>query len=116
MGLSCGCEFEYGDYDVWWMDHSEFKRMGYRHTNRKRCCSCGDIIGVLEDVIEFYMYRMPTSEIEENIYYEGVPTASKWLCEDCSGLYSSLEELGYCVDIWEPLSNQVEEYNLMRRE
>lgn len=116
MGLSCSCEFDYGDFDKWWMDHSNFQRMGYRFTSRKRCCSCNSVIDVLDDVIEFYMYRMPTSEIEENIYHEGVPTPSKWMCEDCSGLYLALEELGYCVDIWEPMADQIAEYNEIRGE
>ena len=88
--------------------------MGYRFENRKRCCSCGDIICVLDDILEFYMYRLPKSDIEENIYHEGVPISNKFMCEECSGLYLALSELGYCVDIWEPMVDQVEQHNNMR--
>ena len=116
MSLSCECSFDTGDFDLWWHGHSAFKLMGYRFTNRKRCCSCTNLINVNEDVLEFYMYRRTEGFIEESIYGDEKNIASKFMCEDCSGLFLALDELGYCVDIWEPMPDQIAEYNLIRLE
>ena len=117
MELSCSCDFDSWGHDEWWSDCSGFQRMGYRFATRKRCCSCKSLINVTEDVIEFYQYRATRGGIEEQIYdeSEGVPVASSFMCETCSGLYLALDELGYgCLDITEPMVDYIAEYNQIR--
>ena len=117
MSLLCGCDFSPEDFDLWWEDFSNLKPMG-AVTRRKRCCSCEDLINVTEDVIEFYWYRNPRNDIEERIHGdERVPLASTFMCEECSGLYLALNELGYgCLDINQPMKDYVYEHNQMRED
>ncbi|GAG09061.1 unnamed protein product, partial [marine sediment metagenome] len=105
--------YDTSDYDGrFWMDHSSFKPM--KISRRKRCCSCKDLIKINTDTIEFYYYRSTTSDVEERIYGETKPLASSFMCEECSGLYLALEEVGYgCLDIEQPMKDYVAEYNDM---
>lgn len=117
MSLSCSCgDIDPSDYDWCWVDHSNFKLMGLRD-RRKRCCSCNELINSIDEVIEFYRRRATKNDIEENIYGEEVPLASSFMCEECSGLYLALDELGYgCLDISQPMKDYIVEYNEMREQ
>ena len=115
MSLSCSCDFDPDGYQWFWMDHGDFK--AFTGNRRKRCCSCQSLIEIGEDSIEFFRYRNPRTDIEERIYGEGdfVPLASHFMCEECSGLYLALDELGYgCLDIGTPMKEYIAEYNDMR--
>ena len=118
MSLSCSCDFDPGDYDDdcwWWEDHSSMIRRIF--SRRKRCCSCNDLIGLTEDSIRFFRYRNTKTDIEERIHGDFVRLASYYMCEECSGLYLALDELGYgCLDITTPMKDYVAEYNEMRNE
>jgi hypothetical protein len=52
-------------------------------------------------------YRIPLHDIEVKIYGEDgeIPIPPKYLCEPCSDIFFSLEELGFCV---RPFDNQKE--------
>jgi len=115
MTLSCGCNFNSADFDWWWEDHSDLRpvKFGRRH----RCCSCEELINIGTENIEFYRYRQPKDDIEERIYCDAVALASYFMCEECSGLYLALTELGYtCLYISSPMKDYVAEYNEMREE
>jgi hypothetical protein len=64
----------------------------------------------------FARWRYPTHEVEERIYGDGgeVPLATWFMCEDCTGLYWALSELGFCFDIEDDMRKLVKEYNAMR--
>lgn len=115
MTLSCSCDFDPGDYTWFWLDHSNFKP--FDRKRRKRCCSCHELIQIGEDSIEFYRYRECRSDIDERIYGDMVPLANAFMCEECSGLYLALDELGYgCLDISVPMKDYIVEYNEMREQ
>ena len=113
MSLSCGCDFNPEDYDFYWEGFTQFKPM--RIGRRKRCVSCKVLINIVSDVIEFYNYRRTREGIEEEIYGDSFQLASSFMCEECSGLFLSLRELGYdCLDINEPMKHYVSEHNYLR--
>ena len=103
MSLSCSC----GDYepepgDVTWWPPEDFTVLT---TKRSRPChSCGSRIQPGSVCTETIRVKTPESEIEIRIYGEdsddrGPPRASWWMCEACSDIYFSLDELGYCVEM-----------------
>lgn len=92
MSLSCEC---YDDYDWFYNgpdDYSIFNRK-----RRKRCTSCRQLIDIGALCTEFECWRPPNHEIEETIHGDAVYIANQYLCEKCSDIYFSLEELGFCV-------------------
>ena len=107
--LSCSCS-EY-DEDGWWFepptDYTEMP-VGPR---RKRCCSCREKIEPGACCTAFPRGRGPVSDIEERINGTEIRLASWWMCEECSDLFFSLDELGFCVTVGqEPMRELVAEY------
>jgi hypothetical protein len=114
MGLMCECDSDwYPDPGDWmWSGHvsDDFKPL---ETNqRKRCCSCKQLIDIGSLVIEHGRARVPDGDIEERIYGEDgqIPIASDWMCETCGDLYFSLDELGYCMNPRDDMRELVKEY------
>lgn len=94
MGLTCSC----GDGYEWFYEGP--KDYSVLDTKRSRKCeSCGDRIELGETVGKFHCYRPPRSEYEESRFNEEVPLASKYMCEECTGLWFSLTELGFCITL-----------------
>jgi hypothetical protein len=116
MSLSCSCDFDPSDFVWWWEGYSPLKPV--QIGRRKRCCSCKELINIGTETIEFYKYRHPKNDIEERIYSDmRVPIASSFMCEECSGLFLALDELGYgCLDISQPMREYIAEYNEIRKE
>lgn len=107
MGLSCSC----GDYDGdgwYYYGLSDYKPL--RTKTRRRCCSCKQPIAIGALCTEVPRFRSPADDIEERIHGDEVPMASKWMCEECSDIFLSLEELGYCVSINDDMHDLLEEY------
>jgi hypothetical protein len=100
MSLSCECDSDWypepGDelYSCGVQEYSEFTLK-----RRKRCCSCSEFIEIGSLCVEQQRYKVPEDDIEINIYGEDgeIPISSHWMCEQCSDIYFSLEELGFCV-------------------
>lgn len=114
MPLTCDCDYD-GDF-AWYYGNGNF---GTLTTKRSRKCrSCSKRISVGEPVMEFDRWRQPENDIEERIYGDDgeMPLASYYLCEPCSDLYSSLEELGYCVSPDEDQRALVKEYAELHRQ
>jgi len=106
MSLSCSC----GDWDPDPGDHVWYQPDRYcelETSQRKRCCSCTDLIDLGSTVAKVYHYRIPETDVEIRIYGEDgeIPLAIKYLCEECADIFFSLEELGYCNS---PLEDQFE--------
>lgn len=116
MTLSCSCDndFDPSDYSWYWMEHSKVKHMPDL-PRRKRCCSCGELINPGEDVFEFRRYRVARNQIEARIHGDEVPLSSSWTCEICSGLITSVEHLGMCYSLNEPIKSQIAEYREAER-
>lgn len=65
----------------------------------RRCISCNTLIKVGQDCGKFPAWRHPESDIEERIHGDEVPMATKYMCEECTGLFFSITELGYCLSL-----------------
>jgi hypothetical protein len=110
MPLSCSCDSD--EYDSYYEPPNDYRTYPVA-TRRKKCSSCGDFINGGSACTEFKRYRFARTDIEEKIYGEGceIWLASVWLCERCSDLYFSFEELGYeCVGPWENMVELAKEY------
>ena len=114
MPLSCDCDYDY-DGDSWFFyAPSDYQIMHYTG-RRKRCCSCGEFIKLGAICTEFPRHRWPRTDIELRIYnYDDcaeIEMASWWMCEECSDLYFSLTDLGFCFEIgYESMRELVNEY------
>ena len=111
MSLSCSCDdFELSGDSWLYYQPSDFDVLNTR--KRKRCCSCGDLIGIGHDCVEFPRVRGTRGEYEERRFGDcgEIELASWWMREDCGGLYFSLTELGYCITLGDDMRSLVAEY------
>lgn len=93
MPLSCSIGEYDSDGDSWYFyppeDYTKFTR------DRRKRCSCGELVDKESICTEFSRARAVRSLIEECIYGDEVPLAPMYLCERCSDLYFSFIELGF---------------------
>ena len=110
MGLSCSCDYDPGPGDVCWYNPSDF--ITFTGKRATKCCSCGGRVAPGNTVAAFGRYKVPDSDFEVRFYGEDgkIPRATWFMCEECAGLYFSLDELGYCIDIRESMRDCVKEY------
>ncbi len=110
MGLSCGCSYEWeGEGECYFHPHN-YSEMPYLG-RRKKCKSCGKTINMGEVVAEFQRMRAPLSEIEERISGEEIYLASFYHCEECADIFFNLDELGFCMNLYEDnMGDLLDEY------
>ena len=96
MSVSCDCT---SDYD--WFFQAPVDYSILETAQRKRCFSCETLIYLGADVGVFRAWRTPHDDIEERIYGEDgeVPRADFYMCEECVGLYWSITDLGFCIEL-----------------
>ena len=112
MALSCSCDFEPEPGD-WYYDCA----LDFRPLQAKRartCCSCGVKIKPGDCCVEHRRTKVPKTDIEVKIYGEdsepGIPLSSDYQCEECGGLFFSLDDLGFCVNPREHMRTLVSEH------
>jgi len=113
MGLTCDCDTDwYPEPGDWMWSDSVSDYMSLSGKRRKRCCSCKELIDVGSLVTRHNRVRIPDTDIEVRIYGDDgeIPIAPDWMCERCSDLYLSLEELGYCISPRDDMRDLVKEY------
>lgn len=108
VALSCYCG---GDYDWWYYPPSDFSTLATKRG--RRCCSCRTWMRPGATVARFECWREPKNVVEERIYGDEVPMRDRYMCEECAGLYFSLDELGYCYTMGESVRDLVREYARM---
>ena len=108
MTLTCGCDND--DAEWFWFPPDSYSPAPANR--RRRCKSCGDLIGAGAVAAEYQRARYANHEIEERIYGSGVDIAlaSWWLCEPCADIAFSLEDLGFCVVPSEDMREMLREY------
>ena len=111
MSLSCDCSYEPEPGDTIWYAPRDFAVFAGR-ARRTRCVSCGEKIAPSALVAVFARAKIPESDVEVRIHGEDgeIPRATWYMCEECAGLYFSLADLGYCIDISENMHDLVREY------
>ena len=115
MSLFCDA----GGYDTdgtdWWWYQPDAEAPLATKRSRK-CCSCGQKVGVGETARKIRRYR-PATEWEEmrGIACDEVPLSDWYLCETCGDLADSISELGFCYNLGggESLKQQIAEYREM---
>jgi len=107
MGLSCSTDID-GDYSWWYIPEQELAPLATKRW--RKCSSCSTLMRVGTPARKFNRWRSPNNEIEERIHGDEVHQAPLFMCETCSDLYDSLNELGYCCDIEQDLKTQIAEY------
>ena len=114
MSLTCSCDSDwYPDPGDWYWDFRyEMDYEKYPFKRRRKCCSCGEMIDVGSLVLQFTRAKVPDTDIECKIYGEegAIPIASDWMCEKCGDIYFSLEELGYCMNPRDKMSDLLRDY------
>lgn len=116
--LTCDCDF---DDPEWFYDDT--KEVAPLATKRmRRCCSCNARIAVGDDCRLFVRWRYVSdyrdSDVLVRIYgVSGEFTLPTWyLCDRCSGLYESLDSLGFCNLLGKNLIAACREYAQMQRD
>lgn len=111
MSLFCRTDGDYYDGDWWWYRPADEKPLATKRS--RKCCSCGEKVGVGETARRVLRFRAPTDwEYTHGLAYEEVPLADWYLCETCGDLADSLSELGFCYHLGngESLKQQIADY------
>lgn len=115
MSLSCTCDFEPEAGSTCWISPSDFAVYEAKRTTR--CASCDDQIKPGDDCAKFTRFKIPAHDVELAIYGEDgeIPRAPHYHCERCAGLFFSLVELDYCVDMRDDMRDLAREYAALRQ-
>ena len=105
MGLTCYCG---DDYDWYYTGPEDFSTLATKRA--RRCCSCKAKIPVGGECARFERFRCAENDIEERIWGDSVQLADRFMCEACAGLYFSLEELGFCINLGDNMRELVRDY------
>ena len=108
MSLSCGVMI-LGDAADWYLNQERFEVFVGKRSVRCKACKA-----LIESGIKCWhlgRFREPRSGLEWRIYGDEVSLAPWHLCERCGDIYSSLTELGFCVDPTESMDEQLAEYH-----
>ena len=111
MPLSCSCPDDYPDPGMTlWTDPREYSVLST--SKRQRCCSCNILINIGETISIVHRHKIPETDIECKIYGEDgeIPRANKFMCEKCTDIFFSLQELGFCVGAWENQFDLLKQY------
>jgi predicted RNA-binding Zn-ribbon protein involved in translation (DUF1610 family) len=101
-----------GDYGWWYDIPDDYSVLA---TKRARRCSCGKPLKVGDKVMAHHCYRPANGDVEERIYGDEVPLATRYLCEECGDQAMNLRELGYCVSPTDKVMNLLREYVQMTK-
>lgn len=101
MSLSCECE--YNDEPEWiW-----YKPNNYSIFNSdviEPCNSCGTDIITGDTCTKFRVFDCTEDGDDEE-------TASRYMCEECSDIYFSLDELGFCIGLGDDMHDLLADYH-----
>lgn len=112
MSLSCSCDYD-GYYDWYCIAPDDYEILSTKR--RRRCSSCKTLIDIGAICTNWPRSREARDDVEIAIYGEGdiesIWLADYWMCETCSDLYFSLDELGFkCISPSENMRALVKEY------
>lgn len=99
MSISCGCKWDADGEDWYYFCPDDFTKLSTKRS--RRCISCGTKIQPGDECVKFQRERNPQHDVEVRIYGEGgeIPMAPWFMCEECGGVYLSITELGYCINL-----------------
>lgn len=117
MTLSCSCDDWYPEPGDTFVNHIDYD-VSFPIGRRKRCVSCGTLIGITATCHKLHRARIPEREIECRIYGEDaeIPAAPWYWCEECGDLHQSISDLGYCAPVTDNPKNLLKEYQTQQEE
>ena len=112
MSLSCSCDYD-DDYSWYYLRPTDYTILTTK--KRRRCSSCMSLIDIGAICTKWLRSREARDDVEIAIYGEGdiesIWLADYWMCETCSDLFFSLDELGFeCISPSENMHDLVKEY------
>ena len=102
MSLTCSCR---DDYD-WYYIPPQFYCI-FDHEWRKRCCSCHHFIKIGSYAGKFESFKFDESGKRENLN-------PNWMCETCTDIFFTLEELGYCIVLKDNMKDLLKQYHAQK--
>ena len=109
MSLFCDVGDCADDADWWWYQPQEEAPLATKRS--RKCCSCGEKVGVGEMARKIRRYRPATEWEEMRGLGDEVRLADWYLCETCGDLADSISELGFCYNLGgQSLKDQIAEY------
>ena len=113
MSLSCACPDWEGD-GWYYFGPDDYTCLDTKRS--RKCCSCGERIAVGELCGKFLRECNPEEDsIAQRIHGDEMSLAPWWMCERCTDLYFSLEELGFCITLSDDMRQLVREYAEMNK-
>lgn len=120
MSLSCSCDFDYDDDPEWyWWQPKEYST--YKKWRSQKCCCkrCENRVSYNDTVGEVTRSRQHTEwELDHMGEWgcegdpEAVWLASAYMCERCTDLFFSFDDLGFeCVSPYEDMLFLASEYH-----
>lgn len=114
MPLTCSCDFDWDDHSWWYEPPDDYSTLNTKR--RHRCSSCKQLIDLGSIITKFTRFRYPRGEVELRIHnYDEeawINLAPKYLCEECSDLFWSFDELGFeCISPDENMRELALQYN-----
>lgn len=110
MSLSCSPHEWCGEEGWYYFPPEDYAPLATKRS--RKCCSCHERIPVGVLSTKFLRERCPRNDVEERIYGHAgeVPLAPWFMCERCSDLYFSLDELGFAIWLSDDMRELVKEY------
>jgi len=119
MSLSCSCDFDDDGCEWYWWPPKKYTT--YKRWRSTGCCceNCNNRISYNDTAGEVPRSRPPTEwELDHTTTWgeEGDPKykwlASAWMCERCTDLFFSFDDLGFeCVSPYEDMRGLAKEYH-----
>lgn len=111
MGLTCSCDYEADPGETIYYAPDDYTTLKTKRS--RKCESCHKKIAVGSICAEVPRVKIPDHDLERRIYGDDgeIPRAPAYLCEQCTDILFSLEDLGYCPQPWENQRELLADYH-----
>lgn len=97
--LSCYCDIDSAEW--YYTPARDFEP--FPIGRRKRCCSCKELINILEPCVELFRIGYDEDGNEKEL-------SSWFICEECGEIFFNLEAAGYCYYAGDSLQENLRDY------
>jgi hypothetical protein len=117
VSLSCSCEWGDEESDWYWWPPKEYSE--YKRKRGVKCCCDGCDTLIRRSAVTGIVRRTRSGTMWEDDHGvgfvddpESVNLANAYMCEECTDMYFSLDDLGFeCVTPYENMRDLCKEYN-----
>jgi len=117
MSLSCSCELDNDDAEWYWWQPNDYSVYNRKRSNPCCCENCENRVSRNDTVGEVRRTRAGTEwedirGLAASDDPEAVKLASVYMCERCTDLYFSFQDLGFnCISPYEDMIELAKEYH-----